>query len=244
MDKLSSIECDGKRVSALFLPGVEDLYPDGIEQDVNKQRGTFVEVVGYSQEMEGASRPTFFRGVATVVTKLFNIVQPDLTFFGQKDIQQCLILRRMVSDLHLPHPPSPSHLRIVPTVRDHDNLALSSRNAYLSTAERKLAPILYTSLQAAQTRITEALQQDGAEISAKEVFIAAQSAMEEFVAAYSNDEDGSAKVDLALDYIKLNDPLTLRPMTAIAKGQAAVLSGAIKIGKTRLIDNLLVNIQL
>lgn len=68
--------------------------------------------------------------------------------------------------------------------------------------------------------------------------------MEEFVAAYSNDEDGSAKVDLALDYIKLNDPLTLRPMTAIAKGQAAVLSGAIKIGKTRLIDNLLVNIQL
>jgi pantoate--beta-alanine ligase len=188
--------------------------------------------------MEGASRPTFFRGVATVVTKLFNIVQPDLAFFGQKDIQQCLILRRMVSDLHFAHPPSPLHLKIVPTVRDHDKLALSSRNAYLSPAERRHAPMLYQALLAAKARVEEELAVR-ASVSEVDVLAAATQALTEHTSGALADG-----VKVELDYIKINDPLTLRPMTEIGRGQAAVLSGAVKIGSTRLIDNLLFNVEL
>lgn len=188
--------------------------------------------------MEGASRPTFFRGVATVVTKLFNIVQPDLTFFGQKDIQQCLILRRMLSDLHFAHPPSPLHLRIVPTVRDHDNLALSSRNAYLSPAERKYAPLLYNALSAAKAKIEDELQHQGS-VSQVDGLAAAMAAMSEYTTTAPADN-----VHIQLDYIKLNDPTTLKEIDEVKQGQAAVLSGAVKIGKTRLIDNLLINIEM
>jgi pantoate--beta-alanine ligase len=190
--------------------------------------------------MEGQSRPTFFRGVATVVTKLFNIVQPDLAFFGQKDIQQCLILRRLIADLHLPHPPSPTHLRIVPTVRDTDNVALSSRNAYLTEIERRYAPILIGALHAAQGR---AMQGNG-ETSVEDILAAAEAGMSSFLDMLASTPDPPEKVDIVLDYIKVNDPLTLVPMNAIRKGEAAVISGAVRIGNTRLIDNVLVNIEL
>lgn len=188
--------------------------------------------------MEGASRPTFFRGVATVVTKLFNIVQPDYAFFGQKDIQQCLILRRMLSDLHFPHPPSPLHLKIVPTVRDHDNLALSSRNAYLSPTERRYAPLLYKALSAAKSKIELELRQQPS-VSQVDGLAAATGAMAEYTTRAPADN-----VHIQLDYFKLNDPETLREMDEVSQGQPAVLSGAVKIGKTRLIDNLLINIEL
>lgn len=189
-------------------------------------------------QMEGASRPTFFRGVATVVTKLFNIVQPDYAFFGQKDIQQCLILRRMLSDLHFPHPPSPLHLKIIPTVRDHDNLALSSRNAYLTPAERQYAPLLYHALSAAKEKIEGELQNQ-ASVSQVDGLAAATAAMTGYTIKAPADD-----VHIQLDYIKLNDPVTLKEMDEVKKDQPAVLSGAVKIGKTRLIDNLLINIDL
>ena len=194
--------------------------------------------------MEGQSRPTFFRGVATVVTKLFNIVQPDYAFFGQKDIQQCLILRRMVADLHMPHPPSPSRLRIVPTVRDFDNVALSSRNAYLTPAERQQAPVLYAALSAAQRAVIESgeISETSGETSAASILEAARSGMDDYL--QSMQPSSSKKVDIELDYIKVNDPITLRPMEAVRPGQPAVLSGAVRIGRTRLIDNFLVNITL
>ena len=197
-----------------------------------------------STQMEGQSRPTFFRGVATVVTKLFNIVQPDYAFFGQKDIQQCLILRRMVADLHMPHPPSPSHLRVVPTVRDFDNVALSSRNAYLAPAQRQHAPVLYAALSAAQRAIIEnsEISEATSSTSAASILEAARSGIDDFL--QSMQPSSSEKVDIELDYIKVNDPITLRPMEAVRPGQPAVLSGAIRIGKTRLIDNFLVNITL
>lgn len=191
--------------------------------------------------MEGASRPTFFRGVATVVTKLFNITQPSLAFFGQKDIQQCLILRRMISDLHLPHPPSAEHLRIVPTVRDSDQLALSSRNAYLTTEERQVAPLLFHALKAAEKEIYNSLSHKGV-IHSDEILTAAKKGMSDFVDTLPSAVRG--KVDITLDYFKCNDPLTLQPLEAIHNGQAAVLSGAIKVGRTRLIDNLLINIAI
>ncbi|KAK7061096.1 pantoate-beta-alanine ligase [Paramarasmius palmivorus] len=145
-----SIGSQVRKASAVFLPTVQEMYPSGISQVVAEQKGTFVEVKGYSEEMEGKSRPTFFRGVATVVTKLFNAVEPTNAYFGQKDIQQAILLRRLVTDLLCSHP-SPENLHIVPTARDPSTgLALSSRNTYLSPSGRKVAPTLYQALSAAQ----------------------------------------------------------------------------------------------
>jgi pantoate--beta-alanine ligase len=193
-------------------------------------------------QMEGQSRPTFFRGVATVVTKLFNIVQPDYAYFGQKDIQQCLILRRLIADLHMPHPPSPLHMRIVPTVRDFDNVALSSRNAYLSPAERQYAPSLFAALSAAERAILESAEAGEASIHSAKVLEAGTIGLGDFVAAMQ--APSAHQVDIELDYIKINNPMSLSPLAEVGKGQPAVLSGAVRIGKTRLIDNFLVNIVL
>ena len=179
-----------------------------------------------------------------MVTKLFNIIQPDLTFFGQKDIQQCLLLRRMVSDLHLPHPPSASHLRIIPTVRDFDNVALSSRNAYMSSSERRYAPVLYRALKSGEQSVADAFASGSESFSVEAVLASAQQGITDFLSNLLSTADPPDKVDIQLKYIKVNDPLTLKPMDAIRLGEAAVLSGAVTVGRTRLIDNLLINIQL
>ena len=129
--KLSEIDAD-----ILFAPGVEEIYPYGIENT------TRVEVPSLSYILCGASRPGHFRGVATVVTKLFNMVQPDVAVFGEKDYQQLLLIRRLVADLSMP-----VEITAVPTQRESDGLAMSSRNRYLDPLERKKAPILYRTLQ-------------------------------------------------------------------------------------------------
>src|SRR5262249_647508 len=118
----------------IFAPPVEEVYPEGF--------GTFVEVTGLQDVLEGASRPGHFRGVATVVLKLFNMVRPDVAYFGQKDAQQTIVLRKMVRDLDVP-----VELRISPTVREPDGLALSSRNVYLSSEERAGALVLFRALR-------------------------------------------------------------------------------------------------
>ncbi|KAI9459024.1 Pantoate-beta-alanine ligase [Russula earlei] len=224
--------------SAVFLPSVKDMYPSGINQDVSQQKGTFVEVKGYGEQMEGRSRPTFFRGVATVVTKLFNIVQPTNAYFGQKDIQQALLLRRLVGDLHLPHP-TPSRLHIVPTARDAaDGLALSSRNAYLTPSERQFAPALYASLQgAARAWAAGANKRETVEWALKQLEVA-------------KDDGEKHGVEVRVDYVEMNDPDTLgvladeqvqlsdsTPVTPV------VLSGAVWFGRTRLIDNVILGDQ-
>ncbi|KAG8908823.1 pantothenate synthase [Tulasnella sp. 403] len=215
--------------SAVFLPAIKDMYPSGVVQDVGKQKGTFVEVKGYSHQMEGQSRPTFFRGVATVVTKLFNAVQPTNAYFGQKDIQQALLLRRMARDLLLPNP-TYDNVHIVPTHRCPDGLALSSRNAYLSEAERAAAPTLYTALREAETAWSQ-----GSSVS---------ECLAEAVGFVADAElDGSRKnVSMRLDYIQMNDPETFEVMDGDVRkesGRAVILSGALWVGRTRLIDNLL-----
>lgn len=236
--------------SAVFLPSVKDMYPSGISQDVSQQKGTFVEVKGYGEQMEGRSRPTFFRGVATVVTKLFNIVQvrkiiqcnsslvlicicpqPTNAYFGQKDIQQALLLRRLVGDLHLSHP-TPSGLHIIPTIRDPvDGLALSSRNTYLTPAERQLAPTFYAALQGAT--------QVWASGASKRETV--QHALEQLEVA--RDQGEKHGVQIRVDYIEMNDSDTFevlgdeqiqRPDSA-----PAILSGAVWFGRTRLIDNII-----
>ncbi|KAJ7180774.1 Pantoate-beta-alanine ligase [Mycena filopes] len=238
-----------RKASAVFLPSVQEMYPSGIDQNLADQRGTFLEVKGYGQEMEGKSRPTFFRGVATVVTKLFNAIevrsapvnytseqrfslpcQPDNAYFGQKDIQQCLIIKRLCRDLLLSHP-DPSHIHIVPTARDPaDNLALSSRNAYLSAEGRKIAPTLYKALNVAKEAWNQGHPKDFCIQRATDVIRG--------VAISAAELD----LEVRLDYIEFNDSGSLKALDggrcSRAESHPVILSGAMWIGTTRLIDNI------
>ncbi|OCH91511.1 Pantoate-beta-alanine ligase [Obba rivulosa] len=223
-----------RKPSAVFLPTVSQMYPSGISQDTAAQKGTFVEVKGYGHQMEGKTRPAFFRGVATVVTKLFNAIEPTRTYFGQKDIQQALLLRRMTRDLLMSHP-SPENLHIVPTARDKSGLALSSRNAYLTAYEREhIAPALNRALHYAHGMWSSSAPK--AEILKYAAMVVAEAA-----------KHATEKVDVRLDYIEFNDPETFEPLPDDATqsswqagdhGRPVILSGAMWLGKTRLIDNL------
>jgi len=216
--------------SAVFLPSVQEMYPSGIVQDIENQRGTFVEVKGYSHLMEGMSRPTFFRGVATVVTKLFNIIQPTNTYFGQKDIQQALLLRRLCSDLLLSHPTA-ANFHIVPTTRDPvDGLALSSRNEYLSPEERKIAPTLRAALKEAEKAWTEGDPKATCVEKARDLVWLQIRALTD--------------LNIKLDYVEMNDSVTFNVLNEGTKqddsgDNPVILSGAMWVGKTRLIDNII-----
>ncbi|KAJ1673953.1 pantoate-beta-alanine ligase [Spiromyces aspiralis] len=218
---------DGRpRVNAVFAPeSVGEMYPRGISLHVPEQVGTFVEVLGLSSQLEGIARPHFFRGVATVVTKLFSAIQPEMAFFGQKDIQQCCIIRALVEDLLMP-----IKVVIVPTQRDsRTGLALSSRNAYLSEDERaKWAPIFYQGLSGA----VQAYESEGERRAA--VLLA-------LVRDTIKNTEGSERLDI--EYISLVDPATLKEITdSIEDATGAVLCGAWKMGSTRLIDNVLLGV--
>jgi pantoate--beta-alanine ligase len=191
-------------VDLLFLPPVEVMYPPGAS--------TAVVVRGVSKPLEGERRPGHFDGVATVVAKLFNIVQPDLSAFGRKDAQQCAVIQRMVLDLDIP-------VRLVfgETVREHDALAMSSRNAYLSKSERAKAPVLHRALRAGEEAITHGIH----EVTGIERL------MHRVVA-----EEGGVEVD----YLVVIDPLTFEPPADFDRD--VLLAGAVRIGKTRLIDNV------
>ena len=194
-------------VDLVFAPSAEEMYPHGTS-------GTFVEVPDLSVRLDGASRPAHFRGVATVVSKLFHIVQPDLAFFGQKDAAQVAVLRAMIRDLNLP-----VQLRVCPIVRDHDGLALSSRNRFLSPEERTSALALLQSLHRAQ-----ALIDSGITIAAP-----IRAAMVETLMATPG---------LSLDYAEIVDPDTLLPVESV--DPRALIAVAAWSGATRLIDNLLI----
>ncbi|KAF9045683.1 Pantoate-beta-alanine ligase [Hymenopellis radicata] len=221
-----------RTVSAVFVPTVTEMYPSGISQDVSHQKGTFIEVKGYGEQMEGKSRPTFFRGVATVVTKLFNAIEPTQTYFGQKDIQQALLLRRMSRDLLMSHP-APENLHIVPTERDSsDGLALSSRNTYLSAEGRAVAPTLYAALRAAQVAWNTG--------STKQ-----ESLLQAIDLVQEKRAQAAPKVDIQLDYIQFNDSDTFEELEDGARASKdedaspVIISGAMWVDKTRLIDNII-----
>ncbi len=199
------LEREGMNEDLLFAPSVEEMYPAGA--------ATWVTVEGLSQKLCGRSRPTHFRGVTTVVAKLFHIVEPGLAFFGQKDAAQCTILRKMVRDLDLP-----VEIVICPIVREPDGLALSSRNAYLSPAERRSATVLHRALR----RVQE-LSEKGERRSAKLIDAAQRIFLEE--------------PDARLDYIEIVDNDTLEAVGDTAGG--ALVAVAAYFGSTRLIDNLL-----
>ncbi|KAF8809503.1 pantothenate synthetase [Phlegmacium glaucopus] len=218
--------------SAVYIPSVSEIYPSGIVQNVAEQKGTFVEVKGYGHQMEGQSRPTFFRGVATVVTKLFNVIQPTKAYLGQKDIQQALLLKRLCRDLLLPHP-EPDNLRIIPTWRDpSDGLALSSRNTYLTPDGRKVAPTLIQALRAAESAWAEGLT--------KAECIARATAIVEDKKAQAQLE--GLNVNIKLDYLEMNDADSFEVLSSHIRESdtdLVILSGALIVDQTRLIDNIL-----
>ncbi|KAG6861457.1 hypothetical protein C0995_016548 [Termitomyces sp. Mi166 len=223
-----------RKPSALFLPTVQEMYPSGISQDTAEQKGTFIEVKGYSHQMEGKTRPTFFRGVATVVTKLFNAIEPTNTYFGQKDIQQALLLRRLSRDLLLSHP-DPEHLHIVPTARNPSTgLALSSRNAYLTNDGLQVAPTLYKALRAAEHAW------NNGSTKAEAVEAAIKVVETEKVQAHSS----GIQAEMRLDYVELNDSddfevISPHSTKNVVSPHSVILSGALWVDKTRLIDNLI-----
>jgi pantoate--beta-alanine ligase len=196
-------------VAAVFHPAPSEMYPPGFE--------AAVEVGGITGVLEGAARPGHFKGVTTVVAKLFNIVGARRAYFGQKDAQQVAVLRKMVRDLNFP-----LQLVVCPTMREADGLAMSSRNVYLSPEERQSAPALYRALQAA----AQLWQENPHERSGP----ALRAAMERVLAG--------APLGKA-DYVSAADPLTLQEYAgAVPPGQGVLLSLAVRFGGTRLIDNM------
>jgi pantoate--beta-alanine ligase len=198
-----------EEVDIAFVPNDEEIYPEGFS--------TWVVAEGVSERLEGRSRVDHFKGVATVVAKLFNIVQPHRAYFGRKDAQQLLIIQKMVRDLNMDVEIVP-----MPTVREPDGLAMSSRNAYLSPEERRAAVVLYKALAAC-----EKLHGDGVTDATT-----LRQAVENVIA-----EEPLAR----LDYISVADPETLEELETIGDRSAALASLAVYFGRTRLIDNVTLN---
>ena len=193
-----------ERADIVFAPSVEEMYPAGYS--------TYVDVEGITSRLEGEQRPEHFRGVATVVTKLFTIVRPDRSYFGQKDGQQLVVVRRLAQDLNLC-----TEVVAVPTVREPDGLALSSRNAYLSERERKAASVLSHALRRVE-ELWRGGERDGEALRGK---------MRRTVQAEPLAE---------LDYVSVADVVTLEEMSTVDRHAMASL--AVRIGRARLIDNI------
>jgi pantoate--beta-alanine ligase len=194
-------------VDVLFAPDAKQIYPTGFR--------TYVSVDGLSERLEGKSRPGHFRGVATVVLKLFEIVQPHFSFFGRKDAQQVRILQQMAGDLNLN-----TEIVVCPIVREADGLALSSRNAYLNSAERRAATVLHRALSEAQREVHAGVR-DAPQL---------QTAIHKILSSES----------LArLDYAEIVDAETFQPVARLG-AQSVYALLAVHVGKTRLIDNLLI----
>ena len=201
-----------KGVDFIFAPSPEDMYP--------KDFVTYVAVEGLSEKLEGASRPGHFRGVTTVVNKLFNIVQPNFAFFGRKDAQQVIVIKRMVRDLAMD-----VEIVVGPIVREEDGLALSSRNVYLASDERQAATVLRRALEKARTLY------NGGEHDAERLLAAIHAVVE-------------AEPLARLDYVAITDTRRLDPVAAVSSDEPTLISMAVFFGKTRLIDNIVLNGEL
>lgn len=202
--------CRQAGADLVFNPSVEEMYPEGFS--------SLVEVNGVSDGLCGSHRPGHFSGVATVVLKLFNQVQPDQAYFGQKDAQQCAVIRKMIRDLDL-------NLKMIvcPTVREHDGLAMSSRNRYLSQAERAVAPGIYAALEEFQRNVIGQVGQS---------VIPHREKMLQQLAAIPGGK---------VEYAEVVDADTMKPVDTL--GIRVLLAVAVRLGNTRLIDNILVEIS-
>lgn len=195
-----------EKTDCIFYPLAKDMYPKGYK--------TFVAVEDLSSLLCGKSRPAHFRGVTTVVTKLLNIIMPDTVYFGQKDAQQSIIIKRMIADLNMP-----VKIKILPTVRELDGLAMSSRNKYLLATERKDAPVLYSALKEAQSLIRNGLRDTG---KIKKQII----------------KTITSKKTARLEYVEIVDAENLKPVEKIE--DKTLIAVACSFGKVRLIDNVII----
>ncbi len=194
-------------VDIIFYPKKEDMYPEGFS--------TYVDVEKMTENLCGKSRPGHFRGVTTVVMKLFEIIKPDIAYFGQKDAQQAYVVKKMIEDLNMD-----ITMKIMPIIREEDGLAMSSRNIYLTKPERKDTPLLYESLKLAEGLI------GSGEISPKKIIKKMRDLLSE-------------KPSLKIDYISIVDTKSLREVTTV-EGEV-LIAIAVFIGKTRLIDNIILS---
>ncbi|HEX8281956.1 MAG TPA: pantoate--beta-alanine ligase [Pyrinomonadaceae bacterium] len=193
-------------VDYIFAPPVEEVYPKGF--------ATYINVEGLSETMEGAARPGHFRGVATILTVLFNTIRPDFAFFGQKDAQQTLVVKRLVRDLAFD-----LEVVVLPTVREQTGLALSSRNAYLTDEQRKAASVLYRALAQAREVYNEG------ERNAKRLAEAVRAQVD-------------AEPLARLEYVGVVDAETMEKYDRIPDGRPVLIALAAQVGRTRLIDNI------
>ncbi|KAK4159259.1 hypothetical protein QBC43DRAFT_327554 [Cladorrhinum sp. PSN259] len=207
------------RISAVFAPTTKEMYPSGFPGQEVDSRGSFVNITPVGEVLEGKTRPTFFRGVATVCMKLFNAVQPERVYFGQKDVQQTVVIKKMVRDFMLP-----VEVVVGKTVRGDDGLALSSRNVYLGERRKRVATVLFRALKAA-----EGVYLQEGKRKREEILGAAEKVLKEV------EEEQSAlgpreRVKFEVDYISLADPETMQELEGevdVKKG--GILSGAIKM---------------
>jgi pantoate--beta-alanine ligase len=198
--------CNREKVDIIFYPDAGELYPENFK--------TYVEVSGLGDSLCGEFRPGHFRGVTTVVTKLFNLVNPDIAYFGQKDAQQSIIIKKMVEDLNMP-----IKIKVLPTIREKDGLAMSSRNLYLSDEERKDAVVLFQALNLAADLIKAGMKDAGKIIKSMKGLI-------------------KTKRSAKIDYASIVDTDNLEPIQKINK--KCLIALAVRIGKTRLIDNTII----
>lgn len=244
--ELASTQGSG-RLSCVFAPTTMTMYPMLPPTSEIHGKGSFVTITPIAELLEGASRPVFFRGVATVCMKLFNIVQPETAYFGQKDIQQTIVIKRMAKDFHLN-----TSIRIGPTRREEDGLAMSSRNVYLGkrgARRRETAIVLSKALQAAEEQY-----KDGKRSRGDILWVANDIVDQEIRKQEELSPEKRAKIEV--DYISLADPDSLEEIEEVDESKGAILSGAIKMspveapqegedcglgggqGVVRLIDNI------
>jgi len=199
--------CKANGADIVFIPNAKSIYVNGFS--------TYIDVEGITEKLCGVKRPGHFRGVATVCMKLFNIVKPDIAYFGQKDAQQAFVIKKMVDDLNVP-----LKIKIMPIIREKDGLAMSSRNIYLTSKERKEALLIYKSL-----RLARGLYKSG-EKDPKKILKRVREQIS---------KDGHIKID----YVSIVDLEKFKNLNKIHK--KALVAVAVKIGSTRLIDNIILN---
>lgn len=216
----------GKSVDVVYVPETREMYPSGIVLEVGEQKGAFVNVHGCSEGLEGAHRPAFFRGVATVVTKLLNVVLPERVYFGQKDAQQCVVVKNLVKDLLIN-----TEVRVLETHRESNGLAMLSRNEYLSPKVKEQASIIYKGLCAAMTLYSDRIQSGSTEIPAAEILSKVREVYSHMPSLWE------------IEYVAVSHPETLEELKLVDPAVGGLISTAVKVprgdeGVARLIDNV------
>ncbi|MCJ1381106.1 pantothenate synthase [Xylographa soralifera] len=203
------------KVTTIFNPTTNLMYPGLPPTSEIQGSGSFVNITPLANVLEGAARPVFFRGVATVVMKLLNLVQPDEVVFGQKDIQQVLVIKRMIEDFHIN-----TRLFLSPTEREHDGLAMSSRNVYLGDRRRRIANVIYKAMQASEMAWTKG-KRDRRELLGPACGVA------ESIQNTQRALPPSERAGFELDYMSLADPVTLEEIQCVDEERGAILSAAV-----------------